>query len=77
MLDTFPSSVNEGIGRYIFHGLELLAAMSLTCIITSILCAVLAYRSTGRSRIVWIWVGVSCGFLALVPPGFVIYAVNH
>ncbi len=77
MLDAFPTSVDEGIGRYVLHTSELLAAMSLARIITSIVSGVLAYRSAGRTRIMWTWLGLSFGSLAPAPPGFVLYAVNH
>ena len=77
MLDSLPPSMNEGIGRYILRTLELLAAMSLACVVVAVGCGVLAYRSAGRSRIAWTWIAVVMGLLALAPPGFVLYVTSH
>ena len=73
MFAGFPENMNEDIGRYILRTVEVLAAASLGCIVFG----VLAYRSTGRRGVVWTWLAVAAGLLALVPPGVVVYAVNH
>ncbi len=58
MLDNFPPSMNEGLGRYILYTLEMLAAVSLACIAVAVVFGVVAYRSAGRRRIVWTWLAI-------------------
>ena len=77
MLDSFPPSMNEGIGRYILQTLAELAAVSLALAVAAIVFGFLAHRSVWQRRNLWVCLAVSAGLLALGPPAFVIYEVNR
>ena len=77
MLDSFPSSMNEGIARYILQTLAELAAVSLALALAAVVFGFLAYRSVWQRRNLWICLAIGAGVLALGPPAFVVYEVNR
>ena len=76
MLDSFPPSMNEGIGRCILQTLARLAAVSLALAVAAVVFGFLAHRSVWQRRNLWIWLAVSAGLLAFGPPAFGVYEVN-
>ena len=72
-----PESTAQGIGLAIFHTIEVLALISVVCVVTASVCLILARRSLGRQAKLLHWLAVLLAAAALGPPLFVVWATSR
>lgn len=77
MIGGLPDSTARGIGEAIVHTVEVLALISVLCVVGAGVCLILARRSAGVRAKVLRWLAVLLAVLASGPPLFIILATSR
>lgn len=72
----FPDAAAQGIGDSIFLTLEVLALVSVCCVVGAVVCLILSRYARRQARMLR-WLAAWLAVAALAPPLFVVVSVNH